>query len=63
MPMPAIRQHVTPPDEHVVTAQEALEPLFVKLEAEVDAKLLRAALRAGWEPDEIMSAIDELRKH
>ena len=63
MPMSAIRQPVTPPDEHILTVREALEPLFHTLEAEVDAKLIDAAVDAGWSSDEILSALDELRKH
>lgn len=63
MPMSAIRQPVTPPDEHILTAQEALEPLFFELEAEVDRKLIDAARQAGWEPEEVLEALDELRKH
>jgi hypothetical protein len=61
--MSAIRQPVTPPDEHILTAQEALEPLFLELEAEVDRKLIHAAVKAGWQPREVLSALDELRKH
>ncbi|KAA0700397.1 hypothetical protein DTW90_01600 [Neorhizobium sp. P12A] len=50
------------PDEHVVTAKEALEPLYMRLEQEAEMKLLAAAMRAGWSADEAMSAIDELRR-
>jgi hypothetical protein len=46
-----------------LTVREALEPLFHTLEAEVDARLIDAALEAGWPSEEILSAIDELRKH
>jgi hypothetical protein len=63
MPMSATRQPVIPPDEHILTAQEALEPLFLKLEAEVDRKLIDAAVEAGWEPEDVLEALDELRKH
>lgn len=63
MPMSAIRQPVTPPDEHILTVQEALEPLFLRLETEVDVQLMDAAIAAGWSPDEAIDAIDELRKH
>lgn len=59
----AIRQPVTPPHDHILTAQEALEPLFLRLEAEVDRKLINAAVEAGWEAEEILSALDRLRKH
>jgi hypothetical protein len=63
MSVSAIRQPVTPPDEHILTVQEALEPLFFELEAEVDRKLIDAAVEAGWEPEDVLSALDELRKH
>ena len=63
MQMTAHRQPLTPPDEHILTAREALEPLFLKLEAEVDLKLIDAALDAGWNPDEVLQALDALRTH
>lgn len=63
MPISAIRQPIIPPEEHILTVREALEPLFHTLEAEVDARLIDAALEAGWPSEEILSAIDELRKH
>jgi hypothetical protein len=63
MPMSAVRQPVTPREDHILTVQEALEPLFFELEAEVDRKLIDAAVEAGWEPEEVLSALDELRKH
>jgi hypothetical protein len=50
------------PHEHVVTAREALEPLYLRLEQEAEMKLLAAALRAGWSADEAMSAIEDLRR-
>jgi len=61
--MTAHRQPLAQPDEHILTAREALEPLFLKLEAEVDLKLIDAALDAGWDPDEVLEALDALRKH
>lgn len=36
--------HVVAPDEHILTVQEALEPLYMKLEQEAEAKLLQAAV-------------------
>jgi hypothetical protein len=63
MPMSAIRQPVTPPDEHILTVQEALEPLFMKLEQEVDVQLIDAAVDAGWSAEDALTAIEELRKH
>lgn len=49
-------------EPNVVTAQEALEPLFVKLEVEADARLIRAAVGAGWTAEEAVAAIDDLRR-
>lgn len=63
MPMSAHRQSLTPPEEHILTAREALEPLFLSLEAEVDLRLIDAALEAGWDPDDVLEALDALRKH
>lgn len=54
---------IVSPDEHLLTVQEALEPLYLKLEVEAEAKLLKAALRAGWSADEASQAIDQLRRH
>lgn len=63
MPMPEIRQPVTPPEDHILTAREALEPLFFELEAEVDRKLIDAAVKVGWQPEDVLSALDALRTH
>ncbi|MDP9840298.1 hypothetical protein J2T09_005082 [Neorhizobium huautlense] len=54
---------IVSPEEHLLTVQEALEPLYLKLEVEAEAKLLQAAVRAGWAADEALAAIDQLRKH
>jgi hypothetical protein len=56
-------QVITPPDQHIVTAQEALEPLYERLEQETEAKLIEAALEAGWPADEAVTAIGRLRLH
>ncbi|TCU09665.1 hypothetical protein [Rhizobium sullae] len=48
-------------DEHIVTAKEALEGLYLKLEQELEVRLVAAALRAGWQADEAMEAIAQLR--
>ncbi|PKA42231.1 hypothetical protein N2599_23705 (plasmid) [Rhizobium sullae] len=48
-------------DEHIVTAREALEGLYLKLEQELEVRLVAAALRAGWQADEAMEAIAQLR--
>lgn len=54
--------HVVPHDEHVVTAREALEGLYLKLEQEAEVRLIAAALRAGWSAEEALDAIDHLRQ-
>ena len=54
---------IVSPDEHLLTVQEALEPLYLKLEVEAEAKLLKAALRAGWSVEEALAAIDQLKRH
>jgi hypothetical protein len=56
------RQSITPPNEHVVTVQEALEPLFLALEEEAELKMVAAALKAGWSAEDAINAIDELRR-
>lgn len=56
------RQSVVSPNDHVLTVQEALEPLFLALEQEAELKMLSAALSAGWPLDEAVTAIDELRR-
>lgn len=53
---------VTPPDEHVVTAREALESLYLRLEQDAEVRMVAAALRAGWSAEEALDAIDDLRK-
>ena len=62
MPMSAAHQTVAPPHEHTLTVQEALEPLFLALEQEVEVKMIAAALRAGWSAEDAVAAIDELRR-
>lgn len=54
--------NVVPHDEHVVTAREALEGLYLKLEQEAEVRLIAAALRAGWSAEEALDAIDQLRQ-
>jgi hypothetical protein len=56
------RPAVPPADEHVVTAQEAIEPLFHSLALEAEAKLVAAASAAGWSPQDAIEAIDQLRR-
>ncbi|MFC5758148.1 hypothetical protein [Rhizobium sp. GCM10022189] len=52
---------VVPHDDHVVTAKEALEGLYLRLEMEAEVRLVAAALRAGWTANEALDAIDQLR--
>ncbi|MCZ4089198.1 hypothetical protein [Sinorhizobium psoraleae] len=52
---------VATPAGHVVTAREALEPLYLHLEQEAEARLVAAAIRAGWSAEEALSAIDDLK--
>ena len=63
MPLSAERQTIASPREHTLTVQEALEPLFLALEEEVEVKMIAAALRAGWSAEDAVAAIDELRRH
>ncbi len=62
MPILASHQQVAPPKDHILTAREALEPLFLKIEEEAEVKMIAAAIRAGWSPEDAMSAIDGLRR-
>ncbi|MBX4938694.1 hypothetical protein [Rhizobium binae] len=52
---------ITPPDGHVVTAREALEPLYERLELRTDSTLLSAAMEAGWPAEEATNAVAALR--
>jgi hypothetical protein len=61
MPQLARIPDVVPPDDHVLTAKEALEGAYLKLEQELEVRLVAAALRAGWSADEALQAIDQLR--
>ncbi|AXV15197.1 hypothetical protein CYG48_05445 [Neorhizobium sp. SOG26] len=62
MPTFAARASVPSPEEHILTAQEALEPLFLALEEEAEVKMIAAAVKAGWRVEDAVSAIDELRR-
>jgi hypothetical protein len=59
----AVQQALTSPKEHVLTVQEALEPLFLALEEEAEVKMIAAAVKAGWPLAEAVAAIDELRRN
>lgn len=61
MPTTAARASVTSPDDHILTVQEALEPLFLALEEEAEVKMIAAAVKAGWSVEDAVTAIDELR--
>ncbi|MBW9063558.1 hypothetical protein JNB71_09530 [Rhizobium herbae] len=63
MPLSVPDETVVPPDEHLLTVQEALEPLYQKLEQEVESKLVEAAVDAGWSPYDALNAIAQLKKH
>jgi hypothetical protein len=63
MPVYAIRPSITSPKDHVLTVQEALEPLFMALEEEAEVKMIAAAIKAGWTMEEAVAAIDELRRN
>lgn len=63
MPMNVASQSVPSPREHILTVQEALEPLFLALEEEAEVRMIAAALKAGWSAEEAVAAIDELRRN
>ena len=52
---------VTPPGDHVVTAREAIEPLYDRSEIETDKAVLAAAVRAGWSSEDATKALASLR--
>ncbi|RDJ06830.1 hypothetical protein B5K06_22865 [Rhizobium grahamii] len=61
MPLTARVSDVASNEEHIVTAKEALEGLYFSLELETEARLVAAAVRAGWSAEEAIDAIDRLR--
>ncbi|MDW5315288.1 hypothetical protein [Rhizobium sp. PL01] len=63
MPSSARGETVIPPDQHILTVQEALEPLYQRLEREVENRLVEAAVDAGWSPYDALNAIDQLKRH
>ena len=63
MPASATRHTVAAPDDHILTVQEALEPLFLALEEEAEVKMVAAAVRAGWSVEDAILAIEELRRN
>lgn len=62
MPMSVAGQPVPSPKDHILTVQEALEPLFLALEEEAEVRMISAAIKAGWSAEEAVNAIDELRR-
>lgn len=59
----AISAHIhVKPEDHILTIQEAIEPVYNRLSLECEARIIDAAVRAGWSADEAVSAIDDLRK-
>ena len=38
---------ITPPDEHLVAAREALEPFYEKLQLQMESTVLTAAVEVG----------------
>ncbi|MGO6819186.1 hypothetical protein [Rhizobium leguminosarum] len=52
---------ITPRDERVVTAHEALEPLYERLALHTESTLLSAAMAAGWPAEEATRALAALR--
>ncbi len=62
MPTFDARPSVPSPEEHILTVQEALEPLFLALEEEAEVKMVAAAVNAGWTVEDAVAAIDELRR-
>lgn len=62
MPLSQPDKHVVAPEEHILTVQEALEPLYHKLEHEVETRLIEAAVGAGWSPNDALNAIDQLKR-
>ena len=63
MPTSTRRRPIVAPDEHILTVQEALEPLFLALEEEAEVRMVAAAIQAGWSAEDAVSAIDELRRN
>ncbi len=52
---------VPSPAEHVVTAKEAIEPLYERVELEAEARLLAAAVQSGWSAEEAALAVARLK--
>ena len=50
------------PEDHILTIQEAIEPVYNRLALECEARIIDAAVRAGWSAEEAVAAIEDLRK-
>lgn len=50
------------PEDHILTIQEAIEPVYHSLALECEARIIDAAVRAGWSADDAIAAIEDLRK-
>ncbi|MCF6369916.1 hypothetical protein [Rhizobium halophilum] len=50
------------PEDHILTLQEAIEPVYNRLALECEARIVDAAVKAGWSADEAVAAIEDLRK-
>lgn len=49
-------------DDHILTLQEAIEPVYNRLALECEARIVDAAVKAGWSAEEAIAAIEDLRK-
>lgn len=59
----AVSAHIhVKPEDHILTIQEAIEPVYHSLALECEARIIDAAVRAGWSADEAIAAIEDLRK-
>ncbi|MGW9231350.1 hypothetical protein ACWGPT_10830 [Pseudorhizobium sp. NPDC055634] len=50
------------PEEHILTIQEAIEPVYHQLALECEVRIIDAAVRAGWSAEDAVTAIEDLRK-
>jgi hypothetical protein len=50
------------PEDHILTLQEAIEPVYNRLALECEARIIDAAVKAGWSAEEAITAIEDLRK-
>ena len=50
------------PEDHILTLQEAIEPVYNRLALECEARIIDAAVKAGWSAEDAVAAIEDLRK-